>query len=82
VQASQPRPYIVTVVPDTPAEARSTTVSDVLIGSVGLAGLMLGVALVLGVVFGGLRLAVRRYFPSGEQPPITSYEPDSRQPPP
>jgi hypothetical protein len=79
LQSSLSRPYVVTVIPAAPTEARTTTVSDLLIGSVSMAGLMLGVALVLGVVFGGIRLALKRYFPSGgdHMPPVSPFEPDS-----
>lgn len=83
MQSSLQRPYVVTVIPDTPAEAQQTTVSDLLIGSVSMAGLMLGVALVLGLVFGGLRLAFKHHFSSGDDhmPPISPFEPDSTLPP-
>jgi hypothetical protein len=83
VQSPQERPFVVTVIPDRPAEAKVTTVSDLLIGAVGLAGLMLAFALILGVVFGGLRLALRRSFPSGSDhmPPVRPYDPDSTHPP-
>jgi hypothetical protein len=77
------RPYVVTVIPATPTEARTTTVSDLLIGAVSLAAVLIGVALVLGVVFGGLRLAFRKYFPSRDDhmPPVSPFEPDSTRPP-
>ena len=83
MQSSLSRPYVVTVIPATPAEAQPTTVSELLLGAVSMAGLMLGVALVLGVVFGGLRLAFRRYFPGGgdHMPPVSPYEPESMPPP-
>lgn len=74
---------VVTVIPATPAEARTTTVSDLLIGAVGMAGLLLGLALVLGALFGGVRVAIKRYFQSqpDQMPPISPYEPDSTDPP-
>lgn len=83
MQSSLSRPYVVTVIPATPTEARPTTVADLLIGAVSMAGLMLGVALVLGLAFGGLRLALKRYFPSGSDhmPPVSPFEPDSTTPP-
>ena len=59
MQSSTSRPYIVTVVPETPTEATPTTVSDLLLGAASMAGVMLGIALLLGVVFGGVRLAIR-----------------------
>ena len=83
MQSSTSRPYIVTVVPETPKEATPTTVSDLLFGAASMAGVMLAVALVLGVVFGGVRLAIRRYFPSQQDhmPPVSPFEPDSTVPP-
>jgi hypothetical protein len=83
VQSSLSRPYVVTVVPATPTEVEPTTVTEVLLGAVSMAGVMLGIALVLGVVFGGVRLAFRRYFPSQQDhmPPVSPYEPDSTAPP-
>ena len=83
MQSSLSRPYVVTVVPETPTEATPATVTDVLIGAASMAGVMLGIALVLGVVFGGVRLAIRRYFPSHQDhmPPVSPYEPDSTAPP-
>ncbi len=83
MQSSLSRPYVVTVIPATPTEATPTTVSDLLIGAVSMAGVMLGIALVLGVVFGGVRLAIRRYFPSQQDhmPPVSPFEPDSTLPP-
>jgi hypothetical protein len=73
---------VVTVIPATPTETRATTVSDLLIGAVSLAGVFLGVALVLGAAFGGLRVAFKRYFPShsDQMPPVSPYEPDSTNP--
>lgn len=83
MQSSLSRPYVVTVIPETPTEAKPTTVSDLLIGSASMAGVMLGVALVLGVVFGGVRLALRRYYPTRQDhmPPVSPFEPESTNPP-
>lgn len=79
MQSSLSRPYVVTVIPDTPTEAQQTTAADLLIGAVSMAGLLLSVALVLGLVFGGIRLAIRRFFPAGgdHMPPVSPFEPDS-----
>ena len=52
----QPSPIMVRVV-QTPVE--STTLSDVLIGSFGLIGAMLIVALLLGLVLGGVLIGVK-----------------------
>ena len=63
MQSTLSRPYVVTVIPETPREATPVTVSDLLLGSVGMAGVMLSVALVLGLVLAGVRIAIRRAFP-------------------
>ncbi len=78
MQSAPSRPYVVTVIPAAPVEAKTTTVSHILVGSVSMAGLMLGLALILGVVFGGLRLAFRRRFQAqpDRMPPVSPYEPD------
>lgn len=77
MQSSLSRPYVVTVIPEKPTEAKVTTVSDLLIGSVSMAALLLGVALVLGVVFGGIRVALKRLRPSGPDhlPSVNPYDP-------
>jgi hypothetical protein len=83
VQSAPSRPFVVTVIPAEPTEATPTTVSDLLVGAVSMAGLMLGVALVLGVIFGGLRLAFNRRFASqpDHMPPVSPFEPDPTIPP-
>ena len=83
MQSSLSRPYVVTVVPATPAEAQQSSVGDLLIGALSMAALLLAVALVLGVVFGGVRVAFRRYFPSDRDrmPPVNPFEPGSTHPP-
>ncbi len=77
MQSSISRPYVVTVIPDRPTETKVTTVSDVLIGSVSMAGVLLAVALVLGVVFGGIRVALKRLRPAGPDhlPSVNPYDP-------
>lgn len=50
-------PVMVKVI-ETPAE--STTVSDVLIGAFGLTGVLLILALLLGLVMGGVLIVVKR----------------------
>jgi hypothetical protein len=81
--APEPRPYVVTVIPATPTETRTVTVTDLLVGSVSLALVMVGVALVLGVAFGGVRLFYKRRFQAqgDHMPPVSPYEPDSTVPP-
>ena len=83
MQSTPSSAYVVTVVPATPTEATPTTAADLLIGAASMAGTMLAVALVLGVVLGGMRLGYRKYFPQGEDhmPPVSPYEPDSRHRP-
>jgi hypothetical protein len=83
VQSSLSRPFVVTVIPATPVEAQQTTVSDVLVGAVSMAGLMLVVALALGVVFGGARVMFKRRYQHGgnHMPPVSPFEPDSTLPP-
>ncbi|ODS53270.1 MAG: hypothetical protein ABS36_15230 [Acidobacteria bacterium SCN 69-37] len=73
MQSSLAHPYVVTVIPDKPAEAKVTTVSDLLIGSVSMAAALLVVALVLGAAFGGVRVALRRFRSSDPDrlPPVS-----------
>jgi len=79
VQSSLAHPYVVTVIPDKPAEAKVTTVSDLLIGSVSMAAALLVVALVLGAAFGGVRVALKRLRPSGPDhlPSVSPYDPET-----
>lgn len=63
MQAAPPRPYVVTVIPDTPTPAREFTISDLLVGAVSMAAIMLVAALVLGAVTAGVRVAFKRLFP-------------------
>lgn len=70
MQSTPPRPYVVTVIPETPREASVTTVSDLLVGALGLAGLMLSIALLLGVGLALIRIVLRRLFP-----PVTDHMP-------
>lgn len=51
-------PVMVRVV-DAPVE--STTVADVLIGVIGLTGVLILVALVLGGVFGGILIGIKKF---------------------
>lgn len=84
MQSTPSQSYVVTVVPATPTEAKQTSVSDLLIGSVSMAGALLAVALVLGLAVGGIRVALRRLSPPGsdQMPPVSPFNPDSRLPPP
>ena len=73
MQSAQPpgqQPFVVTVVPATPAPERD--LADVLLGSLGITVGLLFVALVLGVVFGAIRLGwAKRHPPDVDHmPPI------------
>ena len=71
MQPADPSSFVVTVVPATPAP--ETTVSDVLIGSLGVAGSLLVLALCLGVVMAAVRLGWQRRHPAADDhlPPVT-----------
>lgn len=56
IQASQP--MIVRVV-EPPVE--STTISDILVGALGLTGAMLFAAILLGALFGGLLIGIKKF---------------------
>ena len=73
MQNTDTQPMIVTVVPQTPAPA--TTVGDVVLGSLGVAGSLVLIALVLGVVLGGVRVGWNRLRPStGDHlPPVSPF---------
>lgn len=83
MQSTSPRPFVVTVVPETPAEATGLTVGELLVGSVGMAGVMLTTALVLGVVLAGVRVVTRRMFPpvTDHMPRISALDGDVTRPP-
>ena len=57
VVAAQSNPVMVRVI-ETPVE--TTTVADVLIGSIGLTGVLVLVAVVLGAILGGLLIGVKK----------------------
>jgi hypothetical protein len=83
VQSSLSKPYVVTVVPETPAEATGLTVGELLVGSVSMAGVMLTAALLLGIGLAGVRVVMRRRFPpvTDHMPPISALDDQSPQPP-
>ena len=62
--------FVVTIIPATPAEEQG--VSDVILGSLGVAGSLLMIALVLGVVVAGLRVVWNRRHPPADDhlPPV------------
>jgi len=55
----QPQEPIIVRIVEQPV--RETTVVDVLIGAIGLTGVLLVVALLLGAIFGGLFVLYRKY---------------------
>lgn len=63
-------PFVVTVVPATPAPER--TIGDVIIGSLGIVLVLTLVAVALGTVLAGVRLIWLRRFPPGDDhmPPV------------
>ena len=75
MQRSQPDAFVVTIV-ETPA--RELTVADVVVGSLGVAGVLLIIALALGGVLSMLLLGWRRRFPLDRDhlPPISPLVPD------
>ena len=77
----QPQSFVVTIVPETPAP--ETTVADVIIGSLGVVGLLLVIALCLGVVMAAVRLGWNRLHPAAEDhlPPVTPFTAESGIPP-
>jgi hypothetical protein len=75
------KPLVVTIVPATPARER--TVGDVIVGALGVAGALVLVALVLGVVFAAVRYAWHRRHPPQDDhlPPVSPYAGGSAGPP-
>ena len=71
MQTQEPRSFVVTVIPQTPAP--ETTLSDVLIGSLGLTGALVLLAVVLGGVLAALRLEWNRRHPAQNDhlPPVS-----------
>lgn len=58
-QQSRPQPIVVQVV-DSGKPAESTTAADILIGAIGLTGVLLLVALVLGALLGALLIGFKK----------------------
>lgn len=83
MQSSLSKPYVVTVVPETPAEATGLTVGELLVGSVSMAGVMLTAALLLGIALAGVRVVVRRLSPptADHMPPISMPGDETAEPP-
>jgi hypothetical protein len=82
VQAPEPQqPFVVTIIPETPAP--ETTVADVVLGSLGVAGTLLVLAMVLGVVMAAVRLGWNRMHPPSDDhlPPVTPFTQTPAAPP-
>jgi hypothetical protein len=81
VQTPSNQPFVVTIVPETPSEGM--TVPDLLIGSMGITGVLVLVALVLGVLFAGVRLGWNRLHPASDDrlPPVSPFVQDPAAPP-
>ncbi len=75
MQTSRPDAFIVTI-QKTPAE--ELTIKDVVVGSLGVAGVLLLIAIVLGGVLSMLLLGWRRRFPleANHLPPVSPLIPD------
>jgi hypothetical protein len=73
VQTADPHSIVVTVIPATPAQ--ETTIGDVVLGSIGVVGALMILALVLGVGTAVLRLAWNRLHPAEDDhlPPVSPY---------
>jgi hypothetical protein len=71
VQTQEPRPFIVTVIPATPAP--QTTVADVVVGALGITGVLVMIALVAGALLAVLRVRWNRKHPAENDhlPPVS-----------
>lgn len=72
IQPQNAQPIVVQVVKNEPVE--STTAADVLIGAIGLTGVLLLVALVLGAILGGLLIAFKRLRAKLDMEPVPDSE--------
>lgn len=68
----QSQPIVVQVVKNEPVE--STTAADVLIGAIGLTGVLLLVAIVLGAILGALLIGFKRLRAKLDMEPIPDSE--------
>jgi hypothetical protein len=78
------RPFVVTIIPEDPAP--QTTVGDVVVGSLGVAGTLLVLAMLLGVVLAAVRLGWNRLHPPADDhlpsvTPGTTFSPAPTVPP-
>ncbi len=81
MQAPQEHSFVVTVIPQAPTP--QTTLGDVIVGALGLAGVLVLIALALGVVTAVLRLAWNRLRPPSDDhlPPVSPFVRDPTAPP-
>jgi hypothetical protein len=66
------QPIVVRVMPNEPVE--ETTAADVLIGAIGLTGVLLLVALVLGAILGALLIGFKRLRAKLDMEPVPDSE--------
>ena len=80
MQEQPPPAFIVTVIKE---PARQTTIADVIIGSLGLAGVLLLISLALGALVGLVLVTWHRRHPSEREhlPPVSPLIPDPGAPP-
>ena len=71
MQAQEPRPLIVTLIPETPTP--QTTVADVIVGSLGITGVLVAIALVAGVLMAVVRVRWNQLHPAEDDhlPPVS-----------
>jgi hypothetical protein len=66
------QPHVMVRVIEQPVE--STTVADVLIGAIGLTGVLILSAALLGLLFGGILISIKRYRERHNLEPIPDSE--------
>jgi len=71
VQAQEPKSFVVTIVPATPAPERN--IGDVILSAFGMVVVLVLVAVVMGVVVAGVRVAWQRLRPPSDDhmPPVS-----------
>ena len=71
MQTQEPRPLVVTLIPETPTP--QTTVADVIVGALGITGVLMVIALVAGVLMAVVRVRWNRSHPAEDDhlPPVS-----------